>query len=193
MSFLPLTQPIDYIVLAGRRSPGLATIEGVDTPRNFQERRGFGISFATLRFRGVSLAKFKVLLRLYSEQDWSDWHEWKSVVARPTIEANPRRTATVMPRLTAPPMTIEHPILADLEITDVVVENVLQPVQTGDGEWTIEIRFIEYHAPIVALEQTQGALSRAGSDNAENAIAANSREIALLEAELSNPRGLAGS
>lgn len=190
MTFNPLTAPVDYIVLAGRRSPGLATIEGADTPRNFVERRGFGISFGTLRFRGVGLAHFKVLLRLVSEEDFEAWHDWKSLVARPTSESNPRRkgVSAIMPRLHAPPMDIEHPILADLDITSAVVENVLQPVQTGDGEWTIEIHFGEYRARVIALEETQGSVARQ-SDNIENAIDANSRTIAELE----GAGGLAGS
>lgn len=187
MTFRPLTDPVDYIVLAGLRSPGIATIEGAETPRNFDERRGFGVSFASLRFRGVSLARFKVLLRLYTEKHWDDWHEWKSIVARPSSESNPRRGP--IQRLTAPPMEIEHPILSDLGITSVVVENVVQPTQTDDGEWTIEIRCIEYRAPVIALETTEGAADRTENDNVERQIAANSR---LIE-QLSNPRGLAGA
>lgn len=184
MTFRPLTSPVDWIVLAGRRSPGLATIEGASTPRNFDERRGFGTGFATLRFRGVGLARFKVLLRLVSEQDWDDWHAWKGLVERPSVESDPRRPR----RPQAPPMDIEHPILADLGISSAVVEDVVQPIQTGDGEWTVEIKFIEYRQPVRQLEETQGA--RAGqSDNVENQIERNSRLIA----ELSNPQGLAGS
>ncbi|AKF06082.1 hypothetical protein [Sandaracinus amylolyticus] len=189
MTFRPLTEPIDYIVLAGRRSPGIATIEGADTPRDFDERRGFGVSFARLRFRGVKLARFKVLIELVTEQDWDDWHTWKDLVARPEIESDPRRqSSSIFPRLTAPPLDIEHPILADLGITAVVIENALQPVQTDPGKWAIEIRCIEYRAPIVALEQTQGARDRQG-DNIESQIELNSRTIA----ELSNPAGLAGT
>lgn len=192
MTFRPLTEPVDYIVLAGQRSPGLAVIEGVDTPRNFVERRGFGISFATLRFRGVGLAHFKVVLKLYSDDDWDDWHEWKRLVARPSLESRPQPGA-IVPRLTAPPLDIDHPILADLGITAVVIENVLQPIQTGDGEWSIEIRMGEYRAPIVALETTTGA--RTDNDNAENAIAAQSQQIAEREARLaaiSDAQGRAG-
>lgn len=81
-------------------------------------------------------------------------------------------------------MTIDHPILADFEITDVVVENVIQPVQTDSGEWMIEIRFIEYHEPVVALEQprsNQNAPHSALRDPREIEIEENSRLIALLE------------
>lgn len=182
MAFQPLTSPIDYIVLAGRRSPGLATIEGLETKRNFQERRGFGTSFASLRFRGVELARFKVMIRLYSVQDWADWHGWKSLVRRPVSESNPNSITRARPQ--ARPMTIDHPILADFEITDVVVENVIQPVQTDSGEWMIEIRFIEYHEPVVALEQprsNQNAPHSALRDPREIEIEENSRLIALLE------------
>lgn len=190
MTFRPLTEPIDYIVLAGRRSPGIATIEGAATPRDFQERRGFGISFAMLRFRGVRLARFKVLLRLVTDEDWDGWHEWKDLVARPELESNPRRATPpgAFPRLTAPPMDIEHPILADLGVTSAVVEDQLQPVQSADGEWVIEIRFIEYRAPVIALERTEGAQARSG-DNIENAIEANERAIALED--MASPAGRA--
>ena len=191
MAFQPLTSPVDYIVLANRRSPGLATIEGLETPRNFVERRGFGTSFASLRFRGVSLSRFKVMLRLYTDQDWADWDAWKSLVRRPVQATGERGVG----RRLAPALTIEHPILADFEITDVVVENVIQPVQTADGEWTIEIRFIEYHEPVVALEQPRSNQNgpRQPYDPAEATIAAQSAEIARLEAEyeLSSPRGRA--
>jgi hypothetical protein len=181
MSFRPLTAPIDYIVLAGRRSPGLATIEGASTPREFDERRAFGMGFSLLRFRGVKLARFKVLLRLITVDHWDDWHVWKEVVARPEIAADPRRPT----RPRAPPMEIEHPILADMGIGSVVVENVAQPIQTADGEWTIEIAMIEYREPVRQLEQPSGTVDKPEIDPVEAEIARNDAIIAAL----SNPRG----
>lgn len=72
MTFRPLTEPRDFIILGGRRSPGLAEIQGAATPRNFDQRRGHGVSGATLRFRGTALADFKVLIRLLTDQHWTD-------------------------------------------------------------------------------------------------------------------------
>lgn len=154
MTFRPLTEPRDFIILGGRRSPGLAEIQGAATPRNFDQRRGHGVSGATLRFRGTALADFKVLIRLLTDQHWTDWHAWKDVVARPGGESADAR------RLRAPALDIEHPMLEDLGIRSVVVKDVLQPVQTADGEWTIEIRFLEYRPPVRTLERTEGSRAR---------------------------------
>jgi hypothetical protein len=45
-------------------------------------------------------------------------------------------------------LDIVHPVLEDVEIRSVVVENVSQMTQTDDGEWTVEIQLIE-HRPVV--------------------------------------------
>jgi hypothetical protein len=54
-------------------------------------------------------------------------------------------------------LDIWHPILEDLGIRSVLVENVLQPKQTGNGEWTIEIKLVEYRAPVFALARPEGS------------------------------------
>ena len=39
MTFQPLTTPVDYVLLAGERSPGLAEVTGADSVRELQERK----------------------------------------------------------------------------------------------------------------------------------------------------------
>lgn len=141
----PLTQPIDYILLAGKKSPGLATVTLADSPRRWDERNGYGLSGATVVYRGAGLSHFSVTLRLFTVQDWADWRAWKSLTDKPPLGKRPRS------------LDIWHPLLEDLEIKSAVVENVLQPDQTGDGEWTIEIKFIQFRQPKFALAKPEGS------------------------------------
>lgn len=145
MPFNPLTSPVDYVVLAGQRSPGVCEVVGGTSPRRWDERRGFGLSGATVVFHGVGLAKPLLRIRLFTEQHWSDWATWRELVQRPPLGERPRA------------MDIEHPILEDLGVRSVVVEDVTQPTQTGDGEWTVEVKLIEFRRPEIALATPSGA------------------------------------
>lgn len=214
MTFQPLTEPIDYVLLAGQRSPGICDVLAADSPRRWDERRGYGLSGATLVYRGAGLSHPRLMLRLYTDQDWADWHAWGTLVMREpwpdaaaierrarqaeatqqelsdlqqAIAVNPslgndsavtNRLSTLSSRSTTTPLTalrrpraldIWHPILEDLGITSVVVENTLQPVQTGNGEWTIEVRLIEHRAPVFALARPEGS-EDAPRDRFEEAI-----------------------
>ena len=145
MAFDPTKAPVDYILLAGKKSPGIAEIDRASSLRTWDERRGYGLSGATTIFRGVRLAHFIVRLRLYTAVDFASWAEFAVLVQRPPTGERPRQ------------LEIWHPILEDLGITAVGVEELGQPVQTRDGEWTIEIKFIEYRKLQPALSRPEGA------------------------------------
>ena len=145
MSFQPLKSPIDYFLLAGVKSPGLATIERASSARTWDERKGYGLSGATTVFRGVRLAHFVAKIRLYTDTDWADWSSFAVMLAKPPIGERPRQ------------LEVWHPILEDLGITACGVEELKQPVQTADGEWTVEVAFIEYRKLAPALSVPDGA------------------------------------
>lgn len=149
MTFNPETNPVDYILLANQRSPGLAVVTGGASPRRWDERRGYALSGARVVFRGIGLARPTVTLRLLSSEDWDAWHDWRALVQRPPIGERARA------------LDIWHPILEDLGIVSVVVEDVLQPVQVADGEWNIAIKFIEFRRPTFTLEEIGSSEERA--------------------------------
>lgn len=128
--------PWDFILLAGQRSPGLCDIKGASSPRKWDEAQGYGLSGAILRFTGLGLAKFSVVLRLYEPAHWEAWQSFKAIVQKPPQGVRPKA------------LDIYHPALEQLEIKAVVVEEVSQPEQTGDtGEWSITIEFREWRRP----------------------------------------------
>lgn len=170
MSWDPITEPIDHIVLGGTTSPGIAEVVGANSPRKWDELGGFGLIGATLRFRGTGLARFSVKLRLYDEDDWAGWELWKEIIMRPPIGKRPRS------------LDIYHPFLADFGIKSAVVEDVLQPEQTDHGEWTIEIKFIESRFPKVALSKPE-ASQATPVDPVEQEIGALTDQLQSLAAQ----------
>lgn len=149
MTFNPVTEPIDYVLLANQRSPGLAVLSNVSSPRRWDERKGYALSGARVVFRGIGLARPLLTLRLLSVEDWDAWHEWRSIVERPPVGQRGRLA-----------LDIWHPILEDLGITKVVIEDVLQPKQVADGEWNIEIKMIEFRKPVRRLQTADAAKER---------------------------------
>lgn len=146
MTWQPLTEPVDYILLAGQRSPGLAEVTGADSVRELQERKGYGLGGATVVYKGIKLINPKVVIRLTTQADWDAWHEFAPLLKRAPTGRRARA------------MDIWHPILEDQDVTSVLVESVSQPVRTkDDGEWSITIAFKEYRPPQRMISTPDGS------------------------------------
>lgn len=141
----PITLPCDYVMLAGRKTPGLCEIVGAGSPRNWEERPGYATAGAWLVYRGNKLAAFELKIRLYSPEDFAEWDAFVPLLLR--APQGKRPTA----------LDIWHPFLEQLQIKAVVVEDTSAPVQTDDGEWTISVRVKEFRKPAFALAKPEGA------------------------------------
>jgi hypothetical protein len=166
----PLTEPVDKLKLSGRMSPGLCEIVGASSPRNWEEIAGYGWSGALLRFRGVKLSHFAVRFKLYTTADWADWIAFRPLLAKPPFGKRPRA------------LDIWHPLLVEVGIGSVVVEDFLAPEQSEDGVWVVEAKLIEYRNPKYTLSTPTGSAATE-VDPYEIEIAANSSTID----ELSDP------
>ena len=144
----PYDNPVDYVLLASQKTPGIATVEGFGSPRKWDERKGYGTSGTTIVYTGDDLSKGSVKIKLYTPQHWSDWYTFKPIVDKPPKGAKPKA------------IDIWHPHLQDLGVTSVVVEDLIQPIQTADGEWTIEIKLIQYRAPKPAIAVPSGSTTK---------------------------------
>lgn len=142
----PIAEPQDWVDFAGIRSPGFADIVGASSPRSWDERDSYATAGAFLVYHGKKLSHFSVKLRLYSAEDWDGW--WQLY---PILAVLPRRGQV------AKAIDITHPVLAAIGIHAVVVEEILQPEQTADGEWTVEIKLIEFRAPVISVAKADGA------------------------------------
>lgn len=141
----PIATPVDKAKLAGRYTPGICQVIGAGSPRNWDKRAGYGWMGAWLVWAGNDLSSFSIVCSLYTDQDWEDWHAFRPVVLRLPNGKRPKS------------YDVYHPVLAEVGITSLVVEDVKGPHQTGDGEWTIEIACIEWRQPKIGLAKPDGA------------------------------------
>lgn len=148
MGWNPLDDPIDYFLLADQKSPGLATVAGAGSPRGWDIRKGYGFSGAVTWFTGLGLAKFSAKIELYTTDDWAGWDSFKPLVKKPPLGVRPKA------------LDIWHPFLEDLEIKSVVVEDLLQPLETAPGVWTIEIKFLQHRGLKFSLAKPEGSQDR---------------------------------
>ncbi len=131
-----------FIDLGPFRSPGVATVKGLDSPRNWDEQQGYGFSGAVLVYKGTGLAKFTVDIDLWLPEHFIAWNLFAQVLAPPK------------PGLAGGfALGIKHPIIngPPHNIQSVVVDNVSQPVQNDLGKWTYTISFRQYRKPLPAI------------------------------------------
>jgi hypothetical protein len=140
----------DFVLLGGLKSPGLCDVQGAGSPRKWDQAAGYGLSGAVSRFLGNALSEFSIKFRLYGDPkvpdpDWQAWQAFEAVLMKPPAGKHPRA------------LDIWHPVLERLKIKSVGVVDVGQPYQSDDGEWTIEVKFIEYRRPKITLAKPEAA------------------------------------
>ena len=138
----------DFVTLSGVDSPGFCECDAFDAPLGYDERKGYGLAGAWLFFKGEELSKGNVKIRVYPgglgfEQyrtifDWIDGPEWTAfhnVYKKPPTGQRPNA------------LQLLHPLTAEIGVVAVVTLNEIIWRQTGNGEWTKEIRFCANRRP----------------------------------------------
>jgi hypothetical protein len=123
--------PHDKVLLAGIPTPGYCEIVGASSPRNWEEQSPGGWSGGILLYKGIKLSHFSLRCDLYEDADWDDWYRLEPIVAR----SQGRRA-----------IGCQHPFLAALGISALVIEDTYAPVQTDHGVWQIELTCIDWRA-----------------------------------------------
>ncbi|WP_437799524.1 hypothetical protein [Sorangium sp. So ce693] len=162
----------DVIVLAGQRSPGQAQVNGAGSPRNWDERKGYGLSGAYLVFTGDGLASFQVRLLFWEPQHFAQWETFSQLLARPQRGTRPKA------------LDYFHPYHEPLGIKSVVVEDVLQQDQIEPGLWAQDIKFKQYRAPKPILSKPEGSTAQLNEPKAEDEL---DQVIVELCEEFKNP------
>lgn len=155
-----IERPVDYIVLARHRSPGIAKVQGGELERRQRERQAFGVAGATIFDQGAVLCPFDVVFTLLTADDLAAWDAWRDAVLVRNVA---RQTVG---------QSIEHPVLADLGITACLFKKRTQLTQDDKGGYSVTVSFKEYRRPQPAAAVPDGA--RVDPQDAE---------IARLEAE----------
>lgn len=159
MGFNPLLTPVDYILLEGKKSPGIARVSGASIPYSWDQVKGYGYSGSFAIPRGRKLSEFVVAIELYDDQDWEDWHEWS-----PLVLAKPHRK---IPRA----LDIWHPWLEALDIKSAVIVMPKQPRELPNGAHVWEIKMLEFRDPKYRLAKPTASTTASPTDPVEIEIA----------------------
>jgi hypothetical protein len=168
MPFNPNTTPIDYVLLGGSPSPGVAVVRGDGPEHLWDKRRGPGLSGAVPVFTGLDLGEFTVELTLSTNEDWEDWAEWKELVQRVPYGKRPRA------------LDIWHPWCEMHGIRACVVRQPAFPEDLGDGRWKITIKLLEYRKITLALAKPEAAAADKPTDPVDQLIERLSNQVQEL-------------
>ncbi|WP_437647871.1 hypothetical protein [Sorangium sp. So ce362] len=167
------SDPWRTIVLVGRRNPGLAEVVGAGSPRDWDIRKGYGLSGAFVVYTGDNLAKFTVRIRLFEDAHFDEWDSWAQLLAKPPRGVRPKA------------LDIYHPALEDLQIRSVVVEDRSQLAPEDEtGMWVSEIKFIQFRAPIPMLGKPEGSTAALKDPTAEDKF---DKSILYLKEQFQKP------
>ena len=166
-AFNPLLTPIDQAILNGVLTPGLCRIQHASDPRRWDERQGYGVSGSFAVYYGSKLAHFDMIIRLFSDGDWTNWDSFRSIVARPPAGQRPQS------------ISIWHPWLQMLGIKSVGVEDLQQPEETDDtGGYQITIPLIEWRTPKLTLSKPTATKTPEDTDPVHQKLDADAKALA---------------
>lgn len=155
MAWSPLETPIDYAVLGGQQTPGLCDVQGLALQYRIDKQQGFATTGSYPRWLGRDLAEFKLVIRLYTQQDWDDWETFKPLVLRPPKDRW---------------LTIQHPFTSALGIVGVMVKSVSQPEEIDGGAHAITVELIEFRRPRQTYSKPDAADDKPPEDWADEKV-----------------------
>jgi hypothetical protein len=165
---------VDFVMLGGLTPPGTSYPTGAGSPRKWDKRAGYGITGAFLVYTGADLSEFEVHVTIWTEEHWTEWLEFASVLEKPKKGQKPKAIGIVHPLVNRPP----------IRITEVVVEDVSQfePDETREI-WTCVIKLSAFKAPEPMLARPSDAIPGA-TPKVPTAQDAADRQIQALVGEM---------
>lgn len=165
---------VDYVIIGVDKTPGRATVVGAGSPRDWDIRKGYGLSGASCVFTGANLAKFDIIIDLWTEAHFADWARFAAkYLAKPVVPGTrPLAYDIVHPLLNAQPLAIKS----------IVFEDITQFEVDDEGLWTCRIKCLEFKAPRPILQKPLAALPAAAKPVPTAQDAADKEIAAKLEA-----------
>lgn len=171
MSFDPLVTPVDYVLIGGQVTPGIARIRDASDKRKWDVQTGPYLSGGFTIYRGVDIAHPKMDLYLLTAEDWADWWVFYPTIQRPPRGKRPKA------------LSIVHPWTDMVGIRAVQVEEIHSPeLYDETGGYVITIDLIQFNQPRIALAKPEAAADKPSDDPYDkiiaNLLAQNQAELA---------------
>lgn len=158
---------LNRMTVNGVPSPGRVRISGAGIPLNWEVRPGYGMTGATVVFRGRGLSKFTCLFEFWDQDQLDMWDPFAKVFDVPQKPIGPKLA-----------LGVSHPVLDALGIRSAVMENMGQLEINASGLWSITVAMLEYRAPIKAIVKPRGAVPPADQGGV---VAKTEADFALVD------------
>ncbi len=141
----PIRAYTSYALVTGKRTPGLVEIDSnSSSPRKWDEMAGYGLSGSTLRFTGLGLPKFDMVVSLYTRVHIDEWAAFAPLLDPPK-KGYPRA------------LDIWHPKLVGAKIKACVVLDVSLPKTTEEGLTQYVINWQAFRAVKFQLSKVEAS------------------------------------
>lgn len=141
----PRSPELNYVVVAGVQSPGVAKLTGVKAPYMYDVQPAYGREGAVTIFKGRGIAKPLLTLKFFEPKHFIAWDAFKQLLKPPT----PTKPLVLQMR---------HPLLTSAGIDAVAVEELGEPERQTNGEWIASIQLIEYRPLKPVLVKPRGSV-----------------------------------
>lgn len=145
----PLRDEMDWITLAGVKSPGKAIVSGGRRSTGWEEQKGAATSGATLKYNGQGLAEFDVEIQLWEDSHFLAWDSFRALL----------KPAPKDPSAPVVALDLRHPFVDELEANSVVLTERTMMEESGDtGLYTVGLKFKEYRKaePVAGVARVGG-------------------------------------
>ncbi len=167
-------------------SPGVATIMSAGRKIKIDKQEGYGIDGGRLVITGTAIQDIQIGIRIWEDQHHIEWAAFYQLLTLPTLLSK-------IPGAPVFALSVEHPILSELGIRNVVLEDpgFWTPGESGDFSRTISL--VLKQTPIPRLAATKegppgtGALAVVPLTAQQKINAALDAENAELRAKASKP------
>lgn len=179
-----ITTPFPYsdsIQIGPDVCPGKVTVENGKRPSGWDERKGYGLSGATLWPVGDPLGHFAILIELWDENDYDPYLAFYKKYLAPEAKIVPGSKIQ-------PGLNVTHPVLHQLGLQQCVVIDRDALTKDDYGLWSQRIYFKQYRKPKPAPQPPIATIPAAAAPQ-PTAQSAQEKEAVALSNEY---QGLVG-
>jgi len=115
-----IRNPITYVLIGGRATPGIAELRDVQTSWKFEDAKGRGVSGTADTYVGKEAKPFKIVIRFYTDDELEEWRAYAREVLDTPPEGDGGKAKDVW-----------HPQLEDRGIRAATVRSVTAPRPVG--------------------------------------------------------------
>jgi hypothetical protein len=180
MAFDPFSSPVDYIVLGGNRSPGIARIESIERSWVFENRRSDGQAGANKVFKGRDLSKISVRFELFDAADLAAWETFANAISYPDNITKKEVRG----------LDLVHPIVSLYGIKAVTLQKIGALTATSARVWSVSIDLEEWREPAPVVAKVKGAQSVPLREKPDSELTPLERELREARRELERQRAI---